>query len=202
MTKPTRPSATDDARPLAREVAQALIHELADLFGKAAKHTAPEKPDIIAEAIRNPKNVTRFWAKVARGKPNECWLWQGWRNAHGYGVLVAGRKQVLAHRYAWVLAHGTIPPGMGILHSCDNRGCTNVRHLRPGTHADNARDRVIRRRTSSGERHHACKLTVTDVRSVLASTESSTTLAARYGVSRTAIERIRKGETWKHLHPS
>lgn len=50
-----------------------------------------------------------------------------------------------------------------------------------------------------GEQHHRAKLTDEIVREVRTSTEASTTLAKRYGVTREAISAVRIGRTWKHL---
>lgn len=76
-----------------------------------------------------------------------CHLWTGFRNANGYGLMRVGERNVPVHRLAWELAHGPIPAGMLVLHTCDNRRCCNPDHLKLGTHAENARERVERKRT-------------------------------------------------------
>lgn len=79
-------------------------------------------------------------------KPDDCWIFQGWRNGpNGYGQIQAewpSRKTIYAHRAAWMLANGEslIPDGMRVLHSCDNPRCVNPAHLSLGTQADNIRD--------------------------------------------------------------
>ena len=76
-----------------------------------------------------------------------CWEWTGARNRGGYGIK--GRR--LAHRLAWSEANGRpVPDGMLVLHSCDNPPCVNPAHLRIGTVADNAADRVARNRSWRG----------------------------------------------------
>ena len=40
----------------------------------------------------------RFWDKVAKGGPDECWLWTAGTNKDGYGKLSVRRKSTLAHR--------------------------------------------------------------------------------------------------------
>lgn len=46
-----------------------------------------------------------------------------------------------AHRIAWYLSFGPIPPGLCVLHKCDVMRCVRHDHLFLGTHADNSADR-------------------------------------------------------------
>ena len=87
----------------------------------------------------------RFWAKVDRRGPDECWPWTAGMGTHGYGVhYLPSGDQILAHRMALTLAQGLPAPGAHALHSCDNKACTNPRHLRWGTHQDNMREAAER----------------------------------------------------------
>jgi hypothetical protein len=88
----------------------------------------------------------RFWSKVAVAGPDDCWEWQGAIGSTGYGNLDIDGSTVKAHRVSHLLTHGPIPPGLYVLHSCDNRRCVNPNHLRIGTAQDNADDRRIRGR--------------------------------------------------------
>ena len=67
------------------------------------------------------------------------------RTATGYGVsrLNTGGKVwfVYAHRFVYEQAHGPIPNGMQVCHTCDNPSCINIEHLFLGTAKDNAADR-------------------------------------------------------------
>lgn len=57
-------------------------------------------------------------------------------------------KTVRAHRASWILHNGSIPPGLHVLHSCDNPPCVNPEHLFLGTDKDNAQDRENKKRSS------------------------------------------------------
>lgn len=85
-------------------------------------------------------------ANEQTAKP-DCIIWDGYVDP-GCGY---GRKgRVYAHRAAYEAAHGRIPAGLNVLHTCDCKTCTNPNHLYVGTQLDNMRD--YRERTESWER--------------------------------------------------
>lgn len=79
--------------------------------------------------------ANRFWPKVDRRSPEECWPWVGTLNAAGYGHLWGGRDDprewLKAHRVAYELLVGPIPAGLVLDHLCRNRRCVNPDHLEP-----------------------------------------------------------------------
>lgn len=89
----------------------------------------------------------KVWCKVTQTETG-CWEWQGAKNALGYGVIKDHGKFQQAHRVAWSLHHQEeIPPGLVVMHSCDNPPCINPAHLRVGTVAENNQDRHAKGRT-------------------------------------------------------
>jgi hypothetical protein len=97
-----------------------------------------------------PPLEERFWPKVDRRGPDECWLWTGAATG-GYGAIRGNnREMVLAHRVAYELEVGPIPAGLEIDHvaarGCTSTLCVNPAHLEPVTHQEN----LLRGRTAPG----------------------------------------------------
>src|ERR1700684_1343891 len=82
------------------------------------------------------------------GMLTNCHVWVGNIASTGYGRLVHKRKEILAHRLAWVLKHGPIPNGIFVLHECDYEPC--VRHIFLGTPQDNMTDKTLKGRQAKG----------------------------------------------------
>jgi hypothetical protein len=141
-----------------------------------------------------PSTLERFWTKVDRREPHECWPWQGARNAKGYGLFSVRPKMFKAHRFAWQIEQGD-PAGLFVCHSCDNRACCNPDHLWLGTHADNMRDMVAKGR-SACVRGNA-KLTPKQVVAIRDDPRTSREIATEYGVSYSTICAVRNGQNWK-----
>lgn len=149
----------------------------------------------------------RFWEKVDKRGPDECWEWGATKTRLGYGQLQIDGRSTSAHRVSWELAYGPIPDGLCVCHHCDNPGCVNPTHLFLGTELDNARDRDCKGRQRSprlvGERNGQAKLTrkqVLEIRrrykkGVMCQRE----LGVRYGVTQSMISMIVLGKSWKHL---
>lgn len=83
-----------------------------------------------------------------------CTLWTGpvrsERPGRNYGQMYVSTAQprMLAHRFAYEAFVGPIPPGMHVLHECDNPRCVNPQHLRLGTHQENMADKVRKGRAA------------------------------------------------------
>jgi hypothetical protein len=147
----------------------------------------------------------RFWSKVDKRGPDECWLWTAVVNEHGYGVMrPEGQRHgptVKAHRVSLMLADADIE-GRYVLHSCDNRRCVNPAHLSAGDHRENVADMVGRQRQARGSRNGEAKLTeqqVAEIRARAGRGELHRILAAEYGVSRPTISRVVNRGGWRHV---
>ena len=155
---------------------------------------------------------TRFWTKVNRRGPDECWPWTAAKRGWGYGSLKAGGRMLSAHRIAWELTNGAIPAGLCVLHRCDNPPCVNPAHLWLGTVADNNRDREDKGRSAPiqrpapgqlarGGRCPSAKLTAGAVRKIrsLAGHVRQVDLAARFGVTQAAVSKVVLRQIWAHV---
>lgn len=147
----------------------------------------------------------RFWEKVEKNGPDECWNWKAYKIPSGYGQFGAKTydRYVYAHRFSYQLANGPIPDGKVIMHSCDNPSCVNPGHLRLGTQLDNMRDRSLRGRNPRGENAGAAKLSslaVAEIREFFFRGKATNGELSRiYGVSRGAISSAVHRRTWKHI---
>lgn len=131
------------------------------------------------------------WIEV----PTGCWEWVGKRFNVGYGIVYVGNVATPAQRAAYAIAFGSIPKGMCVCHRCDNRPCVNPAHLFVGSKGDNARDRTAKGRTLKGERHASTKLTDAQVSEILRRGGPQRALASEFGVGKTQIARILRGES-------
>jgi len=152
----------------------------------------------------------RFWSKVSKKSPDECWEWQAARFTSGYGMFAIHSHPYKAHRVAYSLFYGEIPKGLEICHSCDNKACVNPKHLRANTHQANMREAVERGLLRHdaiewlrGEESPHAKLTaaqVLGIRKMYSGGEASQReLAAMFHVGRSTIRHIIYRNTWKHI---
>lgn len=89
----------------------------------------------------------RFWAKVDKRGPDECWPWLGQKASGNYGRFYYRSQSRPAHQISWEIANGApFPEGKHGCHSCDNPNCVNPGHVWPGTRSENMRDAVAKGR--------------------------------------------------------
>lgn len=128
----------------------------------------------------------RFWARV--DKSGDCWTWSGLKKGNGYGRVWWDGRGTTAHRAAWMIANGPIPPGLCVLHRCDNPPCCNPAHLFAGTQQQNIADKVAKGR----HRYELSLLEIAEIREQIDSGLSDTEIAAAFGVARNTIGNYRR----------
>ncbi len=164
------------------------------------------------EALPRAMNTfaERFWTKVR--KTSKHWFWTGALTDKGYGNVRVGQRFKPAHVVAWELQHGSVPPGLFVLHECDLRHC--VRCLFLGTAKDNSEDMVRKGRSARGARNgmHTTPsarsygsdngkavLNAKDVEAIRHARSRRvplTELANKFNVSISTISRIANGKRW------
>jgi hypothetical protein len=138
-----------------------------------------------------------------------CWIWQGYKQKQGYGVIGtgAGKKTALVHRLAYEFWNCPIPEGMLVCHHCDIPSCINPDHLFLGTNQDNIDDKMSKGRAytgvHTGEKNSMAKLTDKQVaeikRLLIHKRKSQVDIARQFGVSPTTILHIKQDKRWKHI---
>lgn len=149
--------------------------------------------------------ASRFWEKVNKDGPvpphvpelGECWIWTASRNGR-YGMIGwrHGRPNKLAHRAAWELTFGEIPPGMVIAHRCDNPLCCRPSHLMLTTYQGNYDDMVQKNR-----QRYASKINREEAMAIRQEYANGlgthVALAKRHGVSQALVCLIVNDQVWK-----
>ena len=125
----------------------------------------------------------------------DCVRWPGAHNKAGRPITTVDGYPQMAYIKAWEDEFGMpVPAGMELHHICENGWCINPFHLLPQTHTEHGR-------------LHARKLTIKDARAMRELNKrihpetgrrlyGSVKLASMYGVSRTMVRKILKGERW------
>ena len=150
---------------------------------------------MVAMDLQRIRKTQLFLKKVliVQHKLHDCWLWQGARGDHGYGVFPLGPKCGSAHRASYRLfVSDEIGPGLQVCHRCDVRLCVNPSHLFLGTAQENTDDAIAKGRP----RGRQAKLFASEIRRMMVAGMSQRSIANCYGVSHTAIQKaLARGES-------
>jgi hypothetical protein len=150
----------------------------------------------------------KFWARVTKAGPDECWEWTGSKNSGGYGVVRYDGVCAQAHRVSYFLTHDGIGLLTGfriegratrfknfVLHKCGNRLCCNPNHLFLGS----MRTKEVQPRS----RHVNAKLTPDQVREMrhLYDTKQmyQRPLAKKFNISQRVVSLVVRRETYKDI---
>ena len=100
-------------------------------------------------------DVDKFWHNdnfIWKEKTG-CLEWQRYTDPNGYGKTSVSGELLGVHRLAYYIYYRVDPEELLVRHVCDNPKCANPLHLTLGTHDDNSKDMVRRKRNQTGENH-------------------------------------------------
>jgi hypothetical protein len=141
----------------------------------------------------------------------DCWVWQGYsaNNTPQVFTRVDGkRKMISVRRLLRELVTGKAQPVGHFSHTCGNPLCVNPDHaIWRGQDAHMramAKKRVVSTVTANKLRNYRIEsgkavLDENKAQEIRLSPESGPVLAQRYGVSKSWISRIKRGEVWRVL---
>jgi len=137
----------------------------------------------------------------------DCWIWNQGTSANGYPQMKpVGCGCKLVRRLAVELAGKALAPRQPVDTTCGEKLCVNPDHMRPTTPKAVGRRAAARgafstpsrgARISAARKAGRVKLTDEQVAQIRASDEPETTLGPRFGVNRSYIGRIRRGQDRK-----
>lgn len=122
-------------------------------------------------------------------------------NGKGYVIVrLCAKKQKNRYIHSLVLESfvGPRPKGCEAAHNDNNRSNNLLSNLRWATKKENMADK-IKHGTIGGEYAGGVKLTASQAIEIYNSPLSETALSKRYGVTRSQIGRIKRGERWMYV---
>lgn len=125
---------------------------------------------------------------------NGCWVWRDARYLDGYAAVRIGGRTLRAHRVYWMNAHGDVPRGYDLHHTCCNRGCVNPDHLKLVDHVEHGHSHAIKKLDADKVR---------EIRSGYRGGQSMRSyclaVASECGMSLEGIEAVMYWRNWKHV---
>lgn len=137
----------------------------------------------------------------------ECWIWTQAVGTHGYPILKPkGCGCKLVRRLSAELAGHDLKPRQPVATTCGEKLCVNPDHMQPSdiktiAQAASARGAFSTRgraaKIAAGRRNGKTKLDQEAANAIRDSADTEVNLAKRYGVNRSLIGRIRRGDAWR-----
>lgn len=179
----------------------------------ATSTAAPERDNLPGAFHVSGLNRARFWTCINRNGPipphvpeiGRCWEWIRAKCPDGYGRMRVGDRVAYSHRVSWAIHFGQPPLDRLVCHKCNNPACVNPAHLFLGTNQENCDDKVRKNRQSSGKRGGRRKLTgikVDEIKALCSAGATHKSVASKFGVCRSTVDRIVAGKIWKPIRAS
>jgi hypothetical protein len=136
----------------------------------------------------------------------ECWIWTG-STSNGYPTVKRNRENLYVRSLIWGYTGKTRRPGENITAECGNKLCINPACLKARSISRINRDaakrgawksasRALKISISRRKNPAATKINIDIAREIRTSEEPSRALAERFGVSKTLVGAIRRGDVW------
>ena len=120
------------------------------------------------------------------------------RMTTGHLYVITGDRRKLWVHHAVLLAYvGPRPAGQECRHLDGNPRHNHASNLAWGTRTENMRDRALHGTERYGENKPNHRITADEARAIRIDTRSARRVGRDYGISHTAVLRIRRGERWK-----
>ena len=140
----------------------------------------------------------------------DCWEWRGCMN--GPIPIMKHDGKVANVRRLVLIDRGVPMKGFIATYTCGNPKCVNPEHTARSSRAQmnrrimadmsSATNALRSKRIADVKREKHAKLSQADVEQIRASDDRHEDLAARYGVSKSLIGRVRRCEMWKTFSAS
>ena len=131
----------------------------------------------------------RFWARIDKQGPDECWNWTGDFNDRGYGRFSIKDRGYKAHRIAYALHFEYDPVNQRLYHTCGNPACCNPAHLTTLAVQIGIDNGTARLTEAEGREIRALDLQGVSLRE----------LGRQFDVAPNTIKKIVDRKTWRHI---
>lgn len=142
----------------------------------------------------------------------DCLKWSGAHNKQGHPLIRSEGNTRRVDIVLWRIVHGKqLRKGYTLVNTCETPGCCNHEHHKAVTRSAAMKKAFAEigfggehhgRRVAEAVRHKIGKLTPEDVQIIRASTLSAPKLALETGYSKTAINNVRSGRSYKDYAPA
>ncbi len=151
------------------------------------------------------KDIDRFWSKIIFPKELDlCWEFNGFHDRDGYAMFWYNNSRIGAHRFSYIIHNAFNFNIDQVLHTCDNPGCVNPKHLFTGTNRDNMIDRDLKNRNVKGSKVNTSILTEEDIIKMLNGISNGVyssieDMCIDFKIISDTVYKILYGHNWKHI---